>query len=173
MTAAKKQEATKPEVKPEVKQEVKPEPAPAPAPATPAPAPAPAPVGTKQQTTLETLKTAWTARKVDLPKLTTKVDGKFLIVTVAEGWPEIRIGNAGGIDLPAIKSYPSAFQAAVEGDKMLAKQNARLQKTTAPATPKAAAQPEPKKEEPKQTPASKKSADHQKLEEKIENQQRA
>lgn len=95
----------------------------------------------KQMQTIEKLKEGWTAKGVNLDKLTVKDDGKFKLVVVADGWPTVQIGPTGGISLPAIKSYPKAFEAALEGDKLLAKQNAREAKkatATAPA-PKAAA----------------------------------
>ena len=95
----------------------------------------------KQMQTIEKLKEGWTAKGVNLDKLTVKDDEKFKLVVVADGWPTVQIGPTGGISLPAIKSYPKAFEAALEGDKLLAKQNAREAKkatATAPA-PKAAA----------------------------------
>lgn len=165
MTAAAKKDTSKSEVKPEVKPEVQPQPA-TPAPAVAAVAATPS----KQQMTLDNLKQAWTKRGVDLSKMQTKVDGKYLFVIVGDGWPEVRIGTAGGIDLPQIKSYPKAWDAAVEADKLWAKQVARAQKAAAPAptTTKPAAQPSEKKEESKQTPASKKAAEHAQLEKQIE-----
>ena len=161
----KKQEAKQPEVKqPEVKTEVKPQPTPTPA----APAPAPTPIG-KQQQTLDKLIEAWKARGVNVEKMTATPDGKFLNVIVGDGWPLIVIGASGGINLPTIKSYPSAYTAAVDGDKLLAKQVAREQKKAAasvpaPAKPEAG-KPEEKKAEvkPPSTIAKKKQQD-QKLE---------
>lgn len=72
-----------------------------------------------------------------------------------------------GLDLPQIKSYAKAFDAAVEGDKLLAKQTERAQKkaTPAPATaPKAAAQPEQKKEPVAETPTARKQKQHEQIE---------
>jgi hypothetical protein len=107
-------------------------------------------------------------------------DGKFLLVVVADNWPDIVIGVGGGINLPQIKSYPKAFEAAVEGDVLWKKQQDRLTKAAAPApaattaaTPKVAVQPEPKKADAPTTPAQKKAADHQKVEAQIEQQHRA
>ncbi|GEM_PF-4514093 len=168
MTAAKK-DTSKSEVKPAVTPEAQPQP---PTPATPVAPAVVAPVAatpSKQQTTLETLKQAWTARKVDLSKMTTKMDGKFLIVLVGEGWPEIRIGVGGGIDLPAIKSYPKAFDAAVNGDQLLKKQADRLAKATAPApatTTKPAVQTSEKKAA--ETVTAKKAKADAELESKLE-----
>ena len=150
----------------QVQQEVKPKPAPTPAPATTEAA------ASKQTQTLDSLKAAWTKRGIDLTKLSATPDGKYLNVLVAEGWPIVRIGVGGGIDLPAIRSYPKAFDAAVQGDVLLAKQNAKAAKAAAPA-PATKPASEPKKDEPKQTPASKKATEHQKLEAQIEQQQRA
>lgn len=154
MTAAKKAEGTK-AVTPTVQ----------PQPATAAPVAPVAP--STQDATLDKLKSAWVERKVDLSKLTATPDGKFLIVKVDANWPTIRIGASGGIDLPEIKSYPRAWDAAVEGDKLLAKQVARAQKksASAPATPKPAVEPEPK-----QTPASEKAAAHKAIEDRIQQQ---
>ena len=89
-------------------------------------APAPALVTANKQTaTFDRLKEAWVGRGADLSKMTTTMDGKFMLVTVGEQWPVIRIGASGGIELPAIKSYPKAFDAAIIGDQLLAKQVAR------------------------------------------------
>lgn len=63
-------------------------------------------------------------------------DGKYINLLIGKEWPVIQIGASGGIVLPAIKSYPKAFQAALEGDKLLAKQTEREQKkVTATAAP--------------------------------------
>ena len=139
MTAAAKKEPPKSDVKPVT------QPQPAPAPATPAPAPAVAATPSKQMATLELLKAAWTKRGVDLTKMQTVNDGKFLLVVVADNWPDIVIGVGGGINLPQIKSYPKAFEAAVEGDKLFAKQQERLAKAASPAPKPAAPKPEEKK----------------------------
>src|SRR5580704_10100862 len=125
----KQHDAPKPDVQPQ----------PAPAPTAPAPAAVavaavqPIPAPTKQQTTIGLLIEAWTKRGVDFSKISIKDDGKFKNIQVGEGWPLIVVGVGGGINLPEIKSYPSAFPAAVEGDKLLAKQIARTQKPAAPA----------------------------------------
>lgn len=53
----------------------------------------------------------------------------------AENYPTIKIGRMGGVDLVEIRTYPNALKAAVEGDTLLAKQNARDAKGKAVATP--------------------------------------
>jgi hypothetical protein len=107
----------------------------------------------RQQITLDKLRLAWTERKVDLSKMTVTADGKFLNVKVGEGWPMIQIGTAGGIDIPAVKSFPKAWDAALIANELFAKQTAREAKKTATPAPKAAVQPEAKKAE---TPTQKK-----------------
>lgn len=105
--------------------------------ATPAPAAAPV-AASKQQVTLDKLKVAWTEKGVDLSKLEAKADGKFLLVTVAAGWPIIQLGPTGGIVLPQIRSYAKAWDAAVDGLAIFEKQNVRDAKkasAAAPATP--------------------------------------
>ena len=125
-------------------------------------APAPALVTANKQTaTFDRLKEAWIGRGADLSKMTTTMDGKFMLVTVGEQWPVIRIGASGGIELPAIKSYPKAFDAAIIGDQLLAKQVAREQKKTA-AT--AAPAEQPTADAQKATPATKKAKQHAELE---------
>jgi hypothetical protein len=118
---------------------------------TTTPAPAAAPVAaSKQQITLDKLKVAWAEKGIDLSKLEAKPDGKFLLVTVAAGWPVIQLGPTGGIVLPQIRSYASAFNAAVDGLAIVQKQQARDEKkatASAPmvkvaATPPAAKAPE-------------------------------
>ncbi len=128
---------TEPEVQP-VAEQPKPE---VKAAAAPAPAAQPATVS-KQQVTLDKLKEAWTAKGVDLSKLEAKPDGKFVLVTVAAGWPIIQLGPTGGTVLPQIRSYAKAFDAAVDGLAVFQKQQTRDQKkaaTTAAPAPKAAA----------------------------------
>jgi hypothetical protein len=100
-------------------------------------APAATPVAaSKQQITLDKLKVAWAEKGIDLSKLEAKADGKFLLVTVAAGWPIIQLGPTGGIVLPQIRSYASAFNAAVDGLAVFQKQQARDEKkATAPTQP--------------------------------------
>jgi len=116
------------------------QPKPTPAPATPAATPAPAPTQpNKQMQTIEKLKEGWTAKGVNLDKLTVKDDGKFKLVVVAEGWPTVQIGPTGGITVLELKSYAKAFDAAMNGLALYDKQKAREQKkaatTAAPAQP--------------------------------------
>lgn len=115
---------------------------PKPKPEAPAAAPLPAP--SKQQVTFDKLKAAWTAKGVDLSKLTATPDGKYLDVVVAEGWPLITVGASGGITLPQIRSYTSAFAAAVDGLAVFQKQNARDAKKAAAPAPTPAPAKEPK-----------------------------
>jgi hypothetical protein len=133
---ATKVEATKAE-------EPKATPAPTPAasaqPTATAAPPAATPAASKQTATLDKLKAAWTARGLELGKLTAKPDGKYLMVTVADGWPPIQLGSTGGIVVPALRSYASAFDAAVHADELYAKQQARDAKKLAAAQPKAPA----------------------------------
>jgi hypothetical protein len=114
---------------------------PKPAAATPAPAAAAAPTQpSKQQAMLDKLREGWTAKGVDLSKLEAKPDGKFMLVTVAEGWPVIQLGPTGGIVLPQIRSYARAWDAAMDGLAVFQKQQARdskKQQATAPAQPAA------------------------------------
>jgi 16S rRNA U1498 N3-methylase RsmE len=103
---------------------------------TPAPAAVAAPAQpNKQQATLDKLKAAWTEKKVDLSKLTVKQDGKYLLAVVAEGWPTVQVGSTGGITVVELKSYQSAFDAAVDGLALYEKQKARdAKKATATAS---------------------------------------
>jgi hypothetical protein len=143
-TEARVKKATAPAATQEVHQPAveQPKPAATPAPAVAAPAAAPA-QASKQMQTIEKLKEGWTAKGVDLSKLETKPDGKFLLVTVAPGWPIIQLGPTGGIVLPQIRSYAKAWDAAIDGLAVFQKQQARDQKkaaTATPAQPKAAEQ---------------------------------
>jgi hypothetical protein len=147
MTPAAKQDSKKPEAKQAVTQQATPAVA---QPTTTTPKPEPGP--SKQEQTLTKLKVAWTERKVDLSKLETRVDGKFLNVKVGEGWPLIVIGQNGGLDIPQVKSFPKAWDAALIANELFAKQLAREAKkatsTTPAPKPVAAVKPEEKKESP-------------------------
>lgn len=144
--------------------------APQPQPPAPAQAPVAAPAQaapSKQEATLTRLKEAWTARGVSLEAMEVKQDGKFLFVTVAPNWPVIRIGSTGGLELPTIRSFAKAFDAAVHGDELLAKQTARDAKKAAQATaaPKAeAVKPEVKPEVKKESTTAKKAKQAEKVE---------
>jgi len=134
--------------------------------AEPQPAAQPTPAN-KQTATFDKLKEAWTAKGVDLSKMEVKPDGKFVLITVAAGWPAIQIGPTGGITLPQIRSYAKAFDAAVDGLALYEKQKARdTKKTAAPApAPKAAPAPAaPAKE----TPTAKKGKAHQQIEQQLQ-----
>jgi hypothetical protein len=91
----------------------------------------------KQEQTIETLKAGWTAKGVDLSKLTIKDDGKFRLLVVAEGWPTVQVGASGGVTVLELKSYAKAFDAAMDGLALYQKQQAREAKKTAAAAPPA------------------------------------
>lgn len=120
------------------------------APATPAPA-AVAGTPSKQDAVLALLKTSWQKRGIDVDKVQVSFDGKMMNVVVGPDWPLIQLGVNGGVVLPQIRSYPNAFQAAVEGDVLWKKQQERDAKKAAasapaPAPAKPAAQPSEPKE---------------------------
>ena len=85
---------------------------------------------------------------MDLSKLTITDDGKFKLAVVGEGWPTVQVGPTGGITVKELRSYTSAFDAAVNGLELFTKQKARDQKkVTTPApqpAPATAALPSPK-----------------------------
>jgi hypothetical protein len=91
----------------------------------------------KQQVTLDKLKEAWAEKKVDLSKMTVTMDGKYMLVVPAKGWPVIQIGNSGGVVLPQIRSYAKAWDAAVDGLAVFTKQNERDARKAASAAPPA------------------------------------
>jgi hypothetical protein len=119
----------------------------------PAATPAPAAVAavpaqpSKQAQTIEKLTVALRQqRQIEVkPEMLTQ-DGKYINLLIGKEWPVIQIGASGGIVLPAIKSYPKAFPAALEGDKLLAKQNEREAKKTAAPTQPAAKAPADKQQ---------------------------
>jgi len=156
------------------KQNTKTEPAPttmAQAPQAPKPIAAPPttqpqpPTVTKQQATVARLKEAWTQKGINLDQLTERQDGKFILLQPTQQWPVIRVGPTGGVELPQIRSYAKAWDAAVDGLAIFQKQQARDQKkSTATAAP-AQTKPQPPAPAAKpESPASKKAKDHQKLE---------
>ena len=122
-----------PEIQPAAVAE-QPKPTPAPA-ATAQPATAAPAQPNKQQQTIEKIKDGWTAKGVNLDKLTIKDDGKFKLLIVAEGWPTVQVGNSGGITVLELKSYAKAFDAAMDGLSLYQKQQAREQKKAAAAAP--------------------------------------
>lgn len=163
--------ATKQDVKPSEKKEVTQPVAEAVSPMPPAATPKPE-VVSKQQQMIEKLKLAWQERGVDLKAMTTKQDGKFIIVNAGPEWPDVAVGPTGGISLPQIRSYAKAWDAAVDGLAVWQKQQARDTKKAAQAVPAkpvaTAAQPEATKEEtPKPTPAAKKQKQHAELEKQM------
>jgi hypothetical protein len=166
MTAAKKDTP-----KPDVKAVTQPQPAqatPAPVASAPVATAPPQPAPSKQQMTLMRLSVELAKRNVTVKPEMLKMDGKYLVLNIGEAWPEIRIGNGGGIDLPQIKSYAKAFDAAVNGDELMKKQNARLQKTTAPATTTKPAAPKPEEKKAAETVTAKKAKQDTELEQKLE-----
>jgi glucan-binding YG repeat protein len=118
----------------------------------------------KQEVTIGKLKDAWIEKKVDLSKMQVKQDGKFILITVADGWPIVQIGASGGIVLPEIRSYPKAFEAALIGKELYDKQKSReAKKSSQPAPAPTTTQPAPAPQQ-KETPSAKKAKAHQKLE---------
>lgn len=122
MTAAKKKDAPQPQ------------PAPAPVPAQTAPA-----IPTKAEATLTKLKEAWAKRGVVLAKIIVRMEDKKMVIEIGDSWPRVEIGHGGGITLPQIRSYANAFNAAVDGDKLLARQTERDSKKEAASAPPPAA----------------------------------
>ncbi len=126
---------------------VQPQPAVQPAPATPAPTPtpaatvaAPAPAQpSKQEVTITKLRDAWTEKKVDLSRMTITDDGKFKPIVVDAGWPTVQIGASGGVTVLELKSYASAFDAALIGKELFDKKRAREAKKSAQPAPRTAA----------------------------------
>lgn len=97
----------------------------------------------KQQLTIDKLTAAFKEqRQIEIKPSMLVQDGKFINVMLGKGWPTIRVGNSGGITVMELKSYTSAFEAAIDGDKRLAKQTEREQKKAAAAAPVKAAAPD-------------------------------
>lgn len=116
---------------------------------------------TKQQATAAKLKEGWKASGKDMEKVTEKQDGKYLIMALGEA--QVRIGANGGVDLPQIRSYAKAWDAALIVDELFKKQMEKDAKKTAP-------KPEPPKAATpgKTTPATKKAADPQIVEHQMQ-----
>lgn len=162
------------------KQSAAPKPATQSQPAPPAPPPTPAATvaapasaqPSKQEVTLTKLREAWTAKGVDLSKMTITDDGKFKLIVIDAGWPTVQIGASGGITVLELKSYASAFDAALIGKELFDKQKSReakknSQPTPAPTTQQAApAAPQPKAE----TPAVRKGKRHEAIEQQLSQQ---
>ncbi|HLV88874.1 MAG TPA: hypothetical protein VKV39_17945 [Candidatus Sulfotelmatobacter sp.] len=106
----------------------------APKPETPTPAQQPA---SKQLATVAKLKAAWTEKGINLDHLTERQDGKFTLLQPTPEWPIVRVGPTGGIELPEIRSYAKAWDAALDGLAVYKKQQARDAKKQA-STPKPA-----------------------------------
>lgn len=131
---------------------------------------APSVPANKQTATFDKLKEAWTAKGVDLSKMTATPDGKYLDVVVAEGWPLIMIGASGGITLPEIRSYPRAFEAAIDGLALYQKQQARDAKKSQgqPAAPTPAVAAPVTLRAAKETPTAKKGKAHEQIEQQLQ-----
>jgi hypothetical protein len=109
-------------------------------PPKPTPAPAQPVAVSKQQMTIMKLTAALREqRQIEVKPEMLIADGKYINLLIGKEWPVIAIGPTGGIVLPVIKSYPKAFEAALDGDKLLAKQNEREAKKAAAAAPTAPA----------------------------------
>ena len=172
MMTPKDQKKTKPEPQPAVKPEQPVATPTAPAPVAAEAAPAVQPTPTKAQATLMRLSVALAARHVEVKPEHISQDGKFLVINLGEAWPTINIGPGGGIDLPQIKSYAKAFEAAVDGDKLLARQREKGQPKPAPtpatdAVVKVVAHVVPEQSKAV-TPAAKKAQQHQQIEKALE-----
>ena len=163
MTAAKKQQTKAAEPQPAAST--------AQAPQAPKPmatsASQPQPTATKQSQTVAKLKAARTEKGIKLDQLSERQDGKFTLLQPTPEWPIVRIGPTGGLELPQIRSYAKAWDAAVDGLVVWQKQQARDQKKAATATPPVAlaAKPEPKKPE---TPTAKKQKANAAIEAQLE-----
>lgn len=124
---------------PKTKSDVQPQPTtPKPAPTTPI-AKSTEPAPSKQQQTIAKLKAGWTEKGVGLKELVEKPDGKFIYLQPTTAWPMIRVGPTGGVDLPQLKSYPKAWDAAMDGLALYQKQLAREAKKAAATAPAPAA----------------------------------
>jgi hypothetical protein len=115
---------------------------------------------TKQQLTIEKLiATLVELRKISAKKIDMRNEGSKVIMLIAANWPAVEIGRAGGINIPALKSYASAFEAAIHGDELLAKQQQREAKAlaakAAPPTPPVAKTKDATPATPKQQEATK------------------
>ena len=162
MTAAKKQtKATEQPAPAMVAKAAEP-----PKPMTATPTTPPQPTANKQSATVAKLKAAWLEEGIKFDQLTEKQDGKFCLLQPTPDWPIIRVGPTGGIELPQIRSYAKALDAAMDGLAIWQKQQARDAKkasTAAPAppqAPKAQSAPAAKPE----TPAARKAKEHRSLE---------
>jgi hypothetical protein len=160
------------------KQAAAPKPATQSQPAPPAPTPTPAATvaapatPSRQQVTLDKLTEAWKAKGVDLSKMTITDDGKFKLIVVDAGWPTVQIGASGGVTVLELKSYASAFDAALIGKELFDKQKSREAKKSsqpapAPTTPQQSAPAAPQQ---KETPAVRKGKRHEAIEQQLSQQ---
>ena len=109
----------------------------------------------KQQTTIAKLKEGWAQRGIDLGRLIEKQDGKFILLLLPN-FPVCKVGPSGGLEV-ALPSYQSAYDAAINGDMLLAKLLARQAKKAAGSTPAPApAKPQPAPASKQETPAVRK-----------------
>jgi len=134
----------------------------APKPAT-APTAQPQPAN-KQQTTIGLLIEGWTKKGIDLSHIEVKDDGKYKLIVPGAGWPTIRIGASGGIELPEIKSYPRAFDAAINGKELLEKQTSRAAKKSASSAPAQTSKPQSAPAAKPETVTARKQKEHRNLE---------
>jgi hypothetical protein len=131
-------------------------------PKAPAPTPAAQPqqplTANKQTATVAKLKAAWLERGIKFDQLAEKQDGKFILLQPTPDWPIIRVGPTGGIELPQIRSYAKAWDAALDGFAIWQKQQARDQKkaNTAKPAPPPAAKPQPTPAAKPDTPTARK-----------------
>jgi hypothetical protein len=128
------------------------------------PTPAPPPVVTKQQATVAKLKAAWKEKGIKLDQLSERQDGKYTLLQPTSEWPVIRIGPTGGVELPAIRSYAKAWDAAVDGLAVWTKQQQRDHKKATQAATPAPAKPQPAPAAKPESPAVRKQKEHNKLE---------
>lgn len=120
-----------------------------------------APLSKQQQTLMRLIVALREKRQIEVKPEMLMQDGKFILIRIGESWPTIQVGPTGGITVVELKSYPVAFDAAIDGDNLLAKQKAREAKKangSVPA-PAPAAQPAATAKDtpaPKQTPTARK-----------------
>jgi hypothetical protein len=111
----------------------------------------------KQLATVAKLKAAWTEKGINLNKLSERQDGKYTLLQPTPEWPLIRVGPTGGIELPTIRSYARAWDAALDGLAAWTKQQQRDQKKPAQAAaPASAPKPQPAPAAKPETPAVRK-----------------
>jgi hypothetical protein len=125
---------------------------------TPTPTTQPQPTATKQSQVVAKLKQAWSEKGIKLDQLNERQDGKFILLQPTPEWPIIRIGPTGGVELPQIRSYAKAWDAALDGLAVWQKQQHRDQKkATATSAPAQAPKPQPPAQSVKpETPTARK-----------------